>query len=92
MTRLLFLAPLLILAACENQPQSVTVIEPIADACHASQHQGLVGQKSAVLATAKLPEGTRIIKPNSAVTMDLRPDRLNVEINAKDIIAKVSCY
>lgn len=54
--------------------------------------QGLVGQPKSVLATMMLPAGSRVIGPNDAVTMDLRLDRLNVEIGADDRIAKVSCF
>lgn len=54
---------------------------PPADACGAAERQGWVGQpRSAVPAT---PAGAnwRIFETGQPVTQDLRPDRLNVEIN-----------
>ena len=33
----------------------------------------------------------RIIGPDTAVTMDHRPDRLNIEVNGSGIIERVYC-
>lgn len=66
-------------------------VPPSADACGANGLQYLLGQKAAVLAALSLPEGTRIIAPGTAVTMDYRPDRLNIELDDKDRIIRVHC-
>lgn len=89
--RAFVLLPLLALAACV-QPADAPPAEPDPDACKASGMQGLVGQPKSVLATMLLPAGSRVIGPGDAVTMDFRPDRLNVEIGADGRIAKVACY
>ncbi len=33
----------------------------------------------------------RILPPGSAMTMDYRADRINVELDSKDVVTKVSC-
>ncbi|WP_312530306.1 I78 family peptidase inhibitor [Paracoccus sp. (in: a-proteobacteria)] len=91
MKRLLMLAPVLMVAACvETQPPAT--IEPAPDACKASSFQGLIGQPAAAVEKMKFPEGTRILRPNMAVTADYRVDRLNVEIGNSGKVEKVSCY
>lgn len=90
MRHFLALVPLLALAACV-QPETPAE-PPAADACGASKYEGLIGQPAAVLDNMTFAAGTRIIQPNSPVTMDFRPDRLNVEISKNGRIDKVSCY
>ncbi len=76
-----------LLAAC--QP---TVSDgPDLSTCGADALQGLVGQPASVLQTMKFGQETRIIRPGMAVTMDYRPDRLNLDINAKEVITRVYC-
>jgi len=88
--RILILLPLLALAACV-EPAPLPV-EPDTDQCNASSLQGLVGQSGTVLQKMMLPAGTRVINPGDPVTMDFRPDRMNVEIGASGRIEKVACY
>ena len=90
MTRFLAALPLLALAACV-EPVTAPV-EPDRDNCNASALQGLVGQPKSVLTTMLLPAGTRVINPGDAVTMDFRPDRMNVEIGTNGRIEKIGCY
>lgn len=93
MTRLLLVVPMLALAACAPVPPPAPLPEePDSDACKASTYQGLVGQSQTVLAPMMLPAGTRVIGPNDAVTMDFRPDRLNVEIGESGRIERIACY
>lgn len=75
-----------------QKPATQPVGTPADDSCKAAQFQGLIGQPRSVLAAMTLPEGTRIIGPRDAVTMDLRVDRLNFETDAQDRIAKIGCY
>ena len=72
----------MVLAACE-----ATLTE---GACGANEYQGLVGQP---LAAVTLPAeiDARIIGPDTAVTMDHRPDRLNIALNGSGIIERVYC-
>ena len=89
---LMLLVPVLALTACV-EPMPVTPgVPPDTDHCGASGMQGLVGQPRSVLATMLLPAGSRVINPGDAVTMDFRPDRLNIEIGTDGRIAKIGCY
>lgn len=65
--------------------------EPVENACGAAELQVLVGQPAAVLQTMKFGTQTRIIRPGMAVTMDYRPDRLNIDIDHSEQITRVYC-
>ena len=80
----------LALAACGPLPDPV-LPEPVPDACGAAALQGLVGADGQRLSTMKFGVPVRIIRPGMAVTMDFSPSRLNIEIDAKDRISRVSC-
>ena len=56
----------------------------------ADDYQGLVGQP---LAAVTLPAelDARIIGPDTAVTMDHRPERLNIALSGSGIIERVYC-
>lgn len=58
--------------------------------CLTEELIGLVGQDE-VAARAVVPELARIIPPNSAVTQDFRPDRVNVDLDEKGIVTRVWC-
>ena len=90
--RALAILPLLALAACVEPVPAPAPVQPDTDKCKASTLQGLVGQPKSVLQTMLLPAGTRVIGPGDAVTMDFRPDRMNVEVGADGRIAKIGCY
>jgi hypothetical protein len=87
MPRALMLAALLTLAACS---QDIVPDTPAA-ACPAEILQPQIGQPLAVLDLAKLHQPNRIIGPNMAVTMDWRPDRLNIEYDSALIIRRIYC-
>lgn len=96
MNRLLFLAPVLALAACVEMqpvpPMAPLPAEPVNDACRASTYQGLAGQPRSVLTTMLLPAGTRIIEAGDPVTADFSANRLNIEIDASGRIGRIACY
>ena len=65
-------------------------------ACNAARAQALIGR----IATTELgSEAARLtgasalrwIQPNTAVTMDYRPDRLNIELDAQNRITRIRC-
>jgi len=76
----------LFLAGCQgNSPLPAGPV-----ACAAPGYQSLVGHG---IAAVTLPADVllRIIQPSDAVTMDFRVDRLNFELDADGVIARVSC-
>lgn len=70
----------------------VPMTEPVDnDACRASGSQGLVGQSSDILAAMTFPIGTRVIYPDTAVTMELNAERLNIVVGRNGRIEAVNC-
>ncbi|MDT8858071.1 I78 family peptidase inhibitor [Paracoccaceae bacterium Fryx2] len=84
---------LFVLAACVPATETPPTLPPAPseNACGAAALQGLVGQSARVLRTMKFAGPTRIIRPGMGVTMDYSPDRLNIEIDARERISRVSC-
>lgn len=72
---------------------------PVADAakrCDAGNAQSAVGQAASqdVVNKAVHDSGSstaRVIKPGEAVTMDFREDRLNIEVDAGNMVTAVRC-
>lgn len=89
----LVLAPLaLLLAACvAPAPKPTPDPMPPITACGAGELQGLIGRSAAVLQTMRFAGPVRVIRPGMAVTMDYSPNRLNIEVDAREIITRVSC-
>ena len=59
--------------------------------CDLSYWNGLIDENQRVLLQHKLPPNTRVISPDTLVTMDHMPERLNVYINGSRQIDRVSC-
>jgi hypothetical protein len=97
MKHILLPLPLIVLvAACEVQgtglpPLGVPEPEPAADTCGATRFVYLVGQPMAVVDRTTFPAGTRVILPDTAVTMDFREERLNVLIDGNAAVERVYC-
>jgi hypothetical protein len=96
----LFLAALApFVAACTPQatglpPLGVAAEKPAAveeDTCGAARFAHLVGQPKSVVDRTTFPDGTRVILPDMAVTMDYREDRLNVLIDGNATVERVYC-
>lgn len=62
-----------------------------ASQCGADSRQSLVGTPAVDLDPSTLPELSRVIRHNAAVTMDFRQDRLNVYVDETGKIDKVAC-
>ena len=62
-----------------------------ADACLASELQYLVGQPGVVLNGMRFSQDVRIIEYGMAVTMDYNPERLNIQLDRRDVIERVNC-
>jgi len=73
------------------QPPAADPAAPGADACGAARYAALVGK--AITEPGVPPEGpnVRYIRPDTQVTMDFRPDRLNVDIDAANAITGFRC-
>jgi len=84
------------LAACTTMERPAPPPPPPAEggACNADAAQSFVGKPASAAEQARVASGARamrLIRPGQAVTMDYRPDRLNVELDASDSIVKLSC-
>lgn len=61
------------------------------DTCGGSQYSSLVGSNFAAV-TLPADSGIRIIQPDSAVTQDFNPQRINIIVDAGGIITSIECY
>lgn len=65
--------------------------------CNAGAAQSFVGREATetTVAEAQTAAGAtgavRVIKPGQAVTMDFRGDRLNVEVDERNAIVRITC-
>ena len=91
-TRMVPLA-LMFLAACAAGPEfhAPLVPEPSDDSCRAGIHAGLIGQPVTALEKVLILDRVRIIRPNSAVTMDFVPERINFDLDDADVIRRIWC-
>lgn len=64
---------------------------PWADGCGAAKLQDLVGRDAEVLQERRFGLPVRIIRPGTAVTMDHAPGRLNIALDPRDRITRISC-
>jgi hypothetical protein len=87
---LLLCVPLL--AACvEPLPNpSPGPPEPVGT-CGAAELQYLVGRPGVVLDGMRFSQDVRVIQPGMAVTMDFNPARLNIWLDRRDVIERVTC-
>lgn len=82
------LLPTFVLAACQGTAPPAP--DP-ADRCGAGALQHLVGQPGSVLQGMRFSQPLRVIGYGMAVTMDYNPDRLNIALDQRDRIERVSC-
>ena len=61
------------------------------DTCGMAALQDLVGTEASGLEAVTLPEGTRIILPGMAVTMDYSPSRLNIDVGEDGLVTRLWC-
>jgi hypothetical protein len=61
------------------------------DTCGASQYQAMIGTNIAA-ATFPADAGIRVIQPDTPVTQDFSPQRLNVIVDANGVITSLECY
>jgi len=51
----------------------------------------MVGQSADVLATMRFRTQMRVIGPDTAVTMDYSPERINIRVDGRGLITAVDC-
>lgn len=62
------------------------------DTCGAAAHQALIGTAASGIELSTLPPGTRIITPETMVTQDFVPTRLNITTGTDGNVASLNCY
>ena len=79
-------------------PPSASVSPPMAGTmqCNDGKGQTAVGQTATQAVVDKIIADTgsrnaRVIKPGQAVTMDYREDRVNINVDANNVIISVKC-
>lgn len=77
-----------VLAAC--QPISGVPGSSGSDSCGASGYQGLVGASLAAITLPNLPNA-RYIGPDTMVTMDYSPTRINFHFSKDRVITRIDC-
>ena len=82
-------------AAATPDPGVATTPPPVGT-CDASQVEGLVGQAytEALAEQARQDAGAakvRMLKPNQPVTMEFLGERLNIEVDDKNLVSGVRC-
>ncbi|WP_341208536.1 I78 family peptidase inhibitor [uncultured Sphingomonas sp.] len=95
MRRALGLVALLALGACAKPAAPVAEAAAPGVQCDANAAQALVGRMAAdVTAAAQQRSGARAVRgyrTGDMLTMDFRPDRLNIERDAAGKVVKFSC-
>ncbi len=90
---------LLALAACTAAPIAPSPTTPVGDAlpkgmndtCGAVRYHTLLQQDGTALERVLIMGEVRVLRPNSIVTQDYRPDRMNFHIGASGKIDRISC-
>ena len=82
--------------AAATPDQGVATTPPPVGTCDASQVEGLVGQAytEALAEQARQDAGAakvRVLKPNQPVTMEFLGERLNIEVDDKNLVSGVRC-
>lgn len=72
-------------------PPPVGTDPAVPDTCGMTQHAALIGQP--ITSEGVPPEGPNVrhLRPDSQMTMDFRPDRLNIDIDANGVITGFRC-
>lgn len=84
------MSALVLLAACIDDDQDDTKVKG-SKVCDPAAFEFLIGQPKDALDGVLTPESLRVLGENAPMTMDHRPDRLNVFYDDSGDIVKVSC-
>lgn len=96
---LLFSAVAFLVMGCNSQPEPPPEPPPETaeeatrqDICGASAFDYLLGTPAAEIDQTTLPEGARVITPDTMVTEDFRAERLNIITDTDGIVSSLSCF
>ena len=65
--------------------------DPAADTCNMAQYSALVGKPATDPGVPAASATVRHIRPDTQVTMDFQPTRLNIDISAAGTITAIRC-
>jgi len=71
-----------------DNPEDATQV----DTCGIARFQHLIGTRADQIDRATLPQGTRVITPDMAVTMDFSAERLNIMVGTNGIVGSMRCF
>jgi hypothetical protein len=91
LTSLAFIGSLALAACVEPAPIPPSPSQPVEDTCGASEFQYLVGQDVSPVFAVTFTQPIRIIRPGDSVTMDFSEERMNFNLDDKDIVLSVTC-
>lgn len=89
------------LAAMGCSPQTQAPAEPLPetaeeatrqDICGASAFEYLLGTPASEIDQTTLPEGARVITPETMVTEDFNAERLNIITDTEGAVSSLSCF
>ncbi|WP_299348400.1 I78 family peptidase inhibitor [uncultured Shimia sp.] len=78
------------LAACINEEEETAEMKG-SETCDPAAFEFLIGQDKSAVDGVTTPETVRVLGESAAMTMDHRPDRLNVFFDDNGVIVKVTC-
>ena len=86
----------MVLAGCMPKGDEMPARDDAGYVCNAAPVQGMIGQTaSQALGTEAVRASTsrtmRWIGPDTMVTMDFRPDRLNIHLDAQNKVTRITC-
>ena len=74
-----------------DQADVATMEQPRDRTCDAGKHRALIGRPIEEIDTAALPRPLRVYTTGSRITMDYRPERLNVIVGTEGSVVRVKC-
>jgi Peptidase inhibitor I78 family len=78
-------------AAAPVTPETAPPVTAAEDTCGMAQYTSLIGKPITEAGVPAESADVRYIRPNTQVTMDFRADRLNIDIDASEIITGFRC-
>ena len=79
-------------SAAPGDPTPGTAVEATAqDTCNAARFSDLIGSNIDEVTIEQGPD-VRVVSPDSMVTQDFRPDRLNILVDEDGQITSLECY